>query len=127
MPSRYELSGTKEVKRTRMDGIIYLTKDREKRMNRTELIDLVSEKAELTKASAARVLDAVLEGITTSLQKGDPVVLVNFGTFTVKLRAAREGRNPVTGEKIQINAAKVVGFKAGKALKDAVKKETAEA
>jgi DNA-binding protein HU-beta len=105
----------------------YLTKDREIRMNRTELIDLVSEKAELTKASAARVLDAVLDGITTSLRKGDPVVLVNFGTFTVKLRAAREGRNPVTGEKIQINEAKVVGFKAGKALKDAVKKETAEA
>lgn len=94
-------------------------------MNRTELIDFVSEKAELTKASAARALDAVLDGITGSLKSGDPVVLVNFGTFTVKLRAAREGRNPVTGEKIQINEAKVVGFKAGKALKDAVKKDAA--
>jgi DNA-binding protein HU-beta len=92
-------------------------------MNRAELVDFVSEKAELTKASAAKLLDAVLEGITTSLQKGDPVVLVNFGTFTVKMRAAREGRNPSTGEKIQINEAKVVGFKAGKALKDAVKRD----
>src|SRR3990167_3348128 len=95
-------------------------------MNRTELIDFVSEKAELTKESAVRALDAVLEGIAASLKNGDPVVLVNFGTFTVKLRAAREGRNPVTGEKIQIKEAKVVGFKAGKALKDAVKKEVAE-
>lgn len=94
-------------------------------MNRTELIDLISEKAELTKASACRALDALLEGVTTSLQKGDPVVLVNFGTFTIKQRAAREGRNPSTGEKIKIKAAKVVGFKAGKALKDAVKEKEA--
>lgn len=94
-------------------------------MNRTELVDIIAEKTELTKAQATRALDAVLEGISTSLQKGDPVVLVNFGTFTVKLRAAREGRNPVTGEKIHINEAKVVGFKAGKALKDAVKEEAA--
>lgn len=97
--------------------------DREKIMNRTELIDLISEKAELTKAAASRALDALLEGVTGSLQKGDPVVLVNFGTFLVKQRAAREGRNPSTGEKIKINAAKVVGFKAGKALKEAVKEE----
>ena len=93
-------------------------------MNRAELIDLISEKAEITKASAVRAFDALLEGVTGSLQKGDPVVIVNFGTFTVKLRAAREGRNPSTGEKIKINAAKVVGFKAGKALKDAVKEES---
>ena len=92
-------------------------------MNRAELIDQIAEKAELTKASATKALDAVLDGITISLQKGDPVVIVNFGTFTVKFRAAREGRNPSTGEKIKINAAKVVGFKAGKALKDAVKEE----
>lgn len=90
-------------------------------MNKIELIDHISERAELTKAAASRALDAVLDGVTVSLQKGDPVVLVNFGTFTVKLRAAREGRNPSTGEKIKINAAKVVGFKAGKALKEAVK------
>lgn len=90
-------------------------------MNRTELIDHISEKAELTKMAASRALDALLEGITLSLQNRDPVVLVNFGTFTIRERAAREGRNPSTGEKIKINAAKVVGFKAGKALKEAVK------
>lgn len=95
-------------------------------MNRTELIDLISEKADLTKASASRALDALLDGVTQSLQKGDPVVLVNFGTFTIKLRAAREGRNPSTGEKIKIKAAKVVGFKAGKALKEAVKDTESE-
>lgn len=92
-------------------------------MNRTELIDLISEKAELTKVLAARALNAVLEGVTISLRKGDPVVIVNFGTFIVKQRAAREGRNPSTGEKIKIKAAKVVGFKAGKALKEAVKEK----
>jgi len=98
--------------------------DREKYiMNRTELIDIISDKAELTKAAASRALDALLEGVVLSLQKGDPVVLVNFGTFMVKQRAAREGRNPSTGEKIKIKAAKVVGFKAGKALKEAVKEE----
>ena len=91
-------------------------------MNRAELVDRVSELADMTRASAARAVDAVLETIATSLQKGDPVVIVNFGAFTVKVRAAREGRNPVTGEKIQIDEAKVVGFKAGKALKDAVKR-----
>lgn len=90
-------------------------------MNRTELIDLVAEQAELTKAAASRALDAMLEGIADSLGKGDPVVLVNFGTFVVRQRAAREGRNPQTGEKIKIKAAKAVGFKAGKALKEAVK------
>jgi len=92
-------------------------------MNKIELIELIAEKAELTKALATRALEAVLEGIAVSLRKGDPVVLVNFGTFTVKQRAAREGRNPQTGEKIKIKAAKVVGFKAGKALKENVKTE----
>jgi nucleoid DNA-binding protein len=92
-------------------------------MNRTELIDMVAEKAELTKASATRALDAMLEGITLSLQNGDPVVFVNFGTFVVNERASRKGRNPITGEEINIKAAKVVKFKAGKALKEAVKSE----
>src|SRR5690348_12588571 len=101
--------------------------DRENSMNRTELIDFISEKAELTKASASRALDALQEGIKASLQKGDPVVLVNFCTITVKKRAARIGRNPSTGEQINIKEAKVVGFKAGKALKDAVKEEAVEA
>jgi DNA-binding protein HU-beta len=106
---------------------ILLTKDREKKcMNRTELIDFVAEKVGLTKAVSSNALDALFAAITGSLQKGDPVVLVNFGTFTVKQRAAREGRNPSTGEKIKIKAAKVVGFKAGKALKEAVKEEAKE-
>jgi len=96
-------------------------------MNRKELIDLISERAELTKSLASKALDALLEGITISLQKGDPVVLVNFGTFTVNERAAREGRNPSTGEKIKIGAAKVVKFKAGKVLKETVKEEAKEA
>lgn len=92
-------------------------------MNRTDLIDFISASADLTKAVAARAVEAFEDAIKTSLKKGDPVVLVNFGTYTVKERPAREGRNPSTGEKIKIKAAKVVGFKAGKALKDAVKEE----
>ncbi|OGT58766.1 MAG: DNA-binding protein HU [Gammaproteobacteria bacterium RIFCSPHIGHO2_12_FULL_42_10] len=95
-------------------------------MNKTELIDLIAEKAELTKITAARAFDALLEGITHSLKAGDPVILVNFGAFTVKMRAAREGRNPITGEKIKIKATKVVGFKAGKVLKEAVKESVKE-
>jgi DNA-binding protein HU-beta len=96
-------------------------------MNRAELIDLIAEKAELTKAAASRAFDAMLEGVTGELQKGNPVVIVNFGTFTIKDRPARQGRNPSTGETITIKAAKVVGFKAGKALKEAVKEEAVEA
>ena len=95
-------------------------------MNRAELIEVIAAQAELTKVSAARALDAFLESIATSLRKGDPVVLVNFGTFIVKQRAAREGRNPLTGQKINIKAAKIVGFKAGKALKEAVKAKESE-
>jgi DNA-binding protein HU-beta len=99
--------------------------DRESQyMNRIELIEVIAEKAELTKAAASRALDALLATIKGSLKAGDPVVLVNFGTFLVKDRAAREGINPITREKIKINASKVVGFKAGKALKEAVKSES---
>lgn len=90
-------------------------------MNRTELVELIAEKSEVTKAAAERALNALLDAIATSLQKDEPVVLVNFGTFVVRQRAARKGRNPQTGEEIKIKAAKVVGFKAGKALKEAVK------
>lgn len=93
-------------------------------MNRVQLIDHISENAELTKIAASRALDALLGGITLALQNEDPVILTNFGTFTVRKRAARLGRNPSTGDPIKINAAKVVGFKAGKALKEAVKGET---
>lgn len=89
-------------------------------MNKTELIDAIAAAADLPKASAGRALDAVVDSITQALKKGDQVTLVGFGTFAVKARAAREGRNPQTGQTIQIAAAKVPGFKAGKALKDAV-------
>jgi DNA-binding protein HU-beta len=89
-------------------------------VNKSELIDAIAAAADLPKASATRALDAVVDSITESLQKGDPVALVGFGTFAVKHRAARAGRNPQTGATIQIKAANVPGFKAGKALKDAV-------
>ncbi len=89
-------------------------------MNKSELIDAIAESADLPKAAAGRALDATLEAITGSLKGGDSVVLVGFGTFSVKDRAARTGRNPQTGAEIQIAAAKVPSFKAGKALKDSV-------
>lgn len=90
-------------------------------MNRAELVEIISDKAEVTKTAAERALSAVIDAITSSLKKDEPVVLVNFGTFVVRQRAARKGRNPQTGQEIKIKATKVVGFKAGKALKDAVK------
>ena len=89
-------------------------------MNKTDLIDAIASAADLSKADAGRALDAVVDSITDSLKKGDPVSLVGFGTFQVKHRAAREGRNPQTGATIQIQASNVPSFKAGKALKDAV-------
>ena len=89
-------------------------------MNKAELIDAVAEGADISKAAATRAVDTVLDSITGALTKGDQVTLVGFGTFSVKDRAARTGRNPRTGEPIDIPASKVPGFKAGKALKDAV-------
>ena len=89
-------------------------------MNKTELVDAVAESADLSKAAASRALDAVLDAMTGALRQGDQVSLVGFGTFQVKERSARTGRNPRTGEPIEIAAAKVPGFKPGKALKDAV-------
>ncbi len=89
-------------------------------MNKTELIDAVAEGADISKAAATRAVDTMLDTITKALAEGDQVTLVGFGTFSVKERAARTGRNPRTGEAIEIKAAKVPGFKAGKALKDAV-------
>lgn len=89
-------------------------------MNKTELIDVIADSADISKASASRALDAVIEGITDALKKDDTVTLVGFGTFSVRQREARTGRNPRTGEEIQIKASKVPGFKAGKALKDAI-------
>ncbi len=89
-------------------------------MNKSELVDAIAEGADISKASAGRALDSALDAVTTSLKNGDPVSLVGFGTFAVKHRAARAGRNPQTGAEIQISAANVPSFKAGKALKDAV-------
>jgi DNA-binding protein HU-beta len=89
-------------------------------VNKSELIDKVAASADIPKAVAGRALDAVIESITGALQEGESVVLVGFGTFSVKDRAARTGRNPQTGNPIEIAAAKIPGFKAGKALKDAV-------
>jgi DNA-binding protein HU-beta len=90
------------------------------RVNKSELIDAIAADAGLSKADAGKALDATLAAVTGALKKGDTVSLVGFGTFQVKDRAARTGRNPQTGATIQIAAAKVPGFKAGKALKDAV-------
>lgn len=89
-------------------------------VNKQELIENIAVSADITKAAAGRALDSVIDSITDSLRGGDPVVLVGFGTFSVRQRAARTGRNPQTGEEIQIKAANVPAFKAGKALKDAV-------
>ena len=89
-------------------------------MNKSELIDAIATSADLSKAAASNALDATLTAIEEALAKGDQVTLVGFGTFSVKERAARTGRNPQTGEEIQISAAKVPSFKAGKGLKDAV-------
>ena len=89
-------------------------------MNKADLIDAVAADSDLTKASAARALDSAIENITNALKGGNSVTLVGFGTFTVRQREARMGRNPRTGEAIQIKASRVPGFKAGKALKDAL-------
>ena len=89
-------------------------------MNKGELIDAVATSAGLSRADATKAVDSVLDNVTRTLAGGDSVSLVGFGTFSVKHRAARMGRNPRTGEAIQIAASKVPGFKAGKALKDAV-------
>lgn len=89
-------------------------------MNKSELIDAVADSADLPKAAAARAIDAMTDAITGALKSGDSVALVGFGSFSVKNRAARTGRNPQTGAPINIAAAKVPAFKAGKALKDTV-------
>ena len=89
-------------------------------MNKAELVDIVAEKSEISKAAAARAVDAVTDAITNALKKKEQVALVGFGTFSVRPRAARTGRNPRTGEEIAIGASNVPGFKPGKALKDAL-------
>lgn len=89
-------------------------------MNKTDLIDAVAAKADLSKADAAGAVDAVVSSVTDALKSGDKVSLVGFGVFSVRHRAARQGRNPKTGQSINIPAGKTPGFKAGKSLKDAV-------
>ncbi|MGV6820450.1 MAG: HU family DNA-binding protein [Parvularcula sp.] len=89
-------------------------------MNKNEFVDKVSELAGMTKADAGRAVDAVFDAITDALRKGDDVRLVGFGSFSVSKRAAREGRNPRTGETIQIKASNQPKFSAGKGLKDAL-------
>ncbi|GAF15391.1 DNA-binding protein HBsu [Bacillus sp. JCM 19046] len=89
-------------------------------MNKTDLINAVSEQAEISKKDASKAVDAVFEGITNSLVNGGKVQLVGFGSFEVRERSARKGRNPQTGEEIEIAATKNPAFKPGKQLKDAV-------
>ncbi len=91
-------------------------------MNKAELIDYVAEQCDLPKAKAQEAVEAVFEGITKTLKKGDDARFVGFGTFSVSKRAATTGRNPRTGESIKIPASKNAKFKAGKELKDAVNK-----
>ena len=89
-------------------------------MNKSELIDAIAQSTDISKMAATRALNTVIESITESLKKGDSVALLGFGTFTVKDRPARTGRNPQTGAPMEIKAARVVSFKVGKALKDAL-------
>ena len=90
-------------------------------MNKADLIDAIAAQADLTKADAGRAIDAFTQTITKALKKNDSVTLVGFGSFSIRKRAARKGRNPQTGETIKIKAAKLPVFKAGKTLKDSVK------
>lgn len=89
-------------------------------MNKSELIDAIASTAQISKATAGKALDATMAAVTDALKKGDMVTLVGFGTFYVAERAARNGRNPRTGDTIEIKAAKMPKFRAGKSLKDAV-------
>jgi DNA-binding protein HU-beta len=91
-------------------------------MQKSDLIDKIADDAGISKAAADRALNSILSNITTTLKSGDRISLVGFGTFSISKRAARIGRNPQTGAEIMIKATKVPKFKAGKSLKDAVKK-----
>jgi DNA-binding protein HU-beta len=89
-------------------------------MNKSELVNAIAESADISKAKAGLAVDAITSAITKTLADGNQVTLVGFGTFSVRERAARKGRNPRSGEEIQIAAAKLPAFKAGKSLKEAV-------
>ena len=90
-------------------------------MNKSEIVDTMAEAADIPKTAAAKALDGFIDAITEALKEGDTVSIIGFGNFMVKERAARTGRNPQTGATIQIAASKSPSFKAGKALKDALK------
>jgi DNA-binding protein HU-beta len=98
----------------------YLLKREITPVNKTELIEHIAKQADISKAAAARALEAVIGGVKSTLKKNNSVSLVGFGTFSVGKRAARSGRNPRTGAAIKIKAAKVPKFRPGKALKDAL-------
>jgi DNA-binding protein HU-beta len=89
-------------------------------MNKQELIEQIAKEADITKAAAAKVIDAFTSSVTAALKSGDTVTLIGFGTFAVSERAARTGRNPQTGKELKIAARKAPAFRAGKALKDAL-------
>jgi DNA-binding protein HU-beta len=89
-------------------------------MNKSDLIEAMADAAEISKSAAGRALDGLTDAIAVALRDGDSVSVIGFGTFSVKERAARVGRNPQTGETIEIAASKTPSFKAGKALKDVV-------
>ena len=97
----------------------YITTEGEVTVNKSQLIEKIAAGADISKAAAGRALDSFIDAVTDELKSGEQVALVGFGTFSVRDRAARAGRNPQTGATIQIAAAKIPAFKAGKALKDA--------
>ena len=101
------------------DSVVIITIEGVYTVNKSQLIEKISEGADISKAAAGRALDSFIGAVTEELQSGEQVALVGFGTFSVRDRAARTGRNPQTGATIQIAAAKIPAFKAGKALKDA--------
>lgn len=92
-------------------------------MNKSDVIEHIAQQADISKASAGRALEAVLDAVRSSLQKGEEVAIVGFGTFSVTEREARTGRNPRTGEALEIAAAKVPKFRPGKGLRDAINEE----
>ena len=94
-------------------------------MNKTKLIAHIALQADISKAAAARAVDAMIAGVSQSLKKGEPVALVGFGTFVVSSRAAREGRNPRTGETVHVKAKRLPFFKVGKELRENINASTA--
>jgi DNA-binding protein HU-beta len=111
------------MRRIEADLCIQVSFDHEKdggRMNKSDLIEVMSEAGDISKTAAGRALDALTDAIAVALKEGETVSVIGFGTFSVKERAARTGRNPQTGATIEIAASKTPSFKAGKALKDAV-------